>query len=157
MTSKENNNDKAVQKKLNVELTEQNFLMLKHIQAGRTVKDAYHLAGYKGTNPHQPYQMYHRLKKRLEQVYDADNVDSLRLKIEAKRILDMEVEDRPIKPEVKLKAIETLNRLQDKEKTEAKQISPFIVFKADDVQIAQAKGKVIDIKPVEIKQNNAEE
>jgi len=132
--------------KKEIQLTDKNFTMLKHIQAGRTVKDAYTLAGYEGSNPQAPYQLYSKLKKKLELVYDADNVDSLRLKIEAKKILDMQVEDKPVKPEVKLKAIETLYKLQDKDKKESKSISPFIVFKADGDKMQASTGQVIDVK-----------
>ena len=142
-------NDKLASKKIDLGITEANWLLLKAIEKGMTIKDAYKYAGYKGEDSNAPYQLYHRLKKKLEAVYEADNVDSLHLKIEAKKILDMEVQKGPIRPEVKLKAIETLAKLTEHGKTEAKTISPFIVFKADDVQISQVKGKIIDAIEVE--------
>ena len=106
-----------------LEITDQNWLMYKHIQSGKSVKDSYHLAGYKGKNSQAPYQLYHKLKKKLEQIWDADNADSLRLKMEAKKIMDMPLKETSIKAETKLKAIETMYKLQDKEKKEAKTIS----------------------------------
>jgi len=145
--------DKSLKKKDNIELTESNFLMLKHIEHGKKVKDAYELVYGKGKNPQAPYQMYHRIKKKLEMVYEADNVDSLRLKIEAAKIMNMKVEDKPVKPEVKLKAIETLARLTDSKKEEKKVISPFIIFKAEDGQISASQGKVVEAEIVETDEN----
>lgn len=129
------NNDQSITKSVNIELTPQNWLMLKHIEKGKSVRDSYYLAGYKGDDYNAPYKLYQRLKKKLELVYDADNVDSLRLKIAAKSILDMPIEDKPIKAETRLKAIETLSKLSDLRKVESKAISPFLVFKADNIAI----------------------
>lgn len=148
--------DKAITKKESEQLkrkdfdniTERNWLMLKAIEKGKTIQEAYRTAGYEGGYS-AAYQLYAKLKKKLEMVYDADNVDSLRLKIAAKKILDMEVEDRPIKPETKLKAIETLHKLQEKDRQEAKVISPFIVFKATDGKLQAAEGQVIQAEIVE--------
>lgn len=146
---------KAISKKEQFNITESNWLMLKYIQEGKKVWEAHQLAGYKGDKS-AAYNLYHKLKKKLEKVYEADNVDSLRLKIEAKKILDMEVDDRPIKPEVKLKAIETLNKLSDHERIESRSITPFIVFKDDGGQISASQGKVIEVDPVVEEDNNEE-
>lgn len=139
-----------------LEITDQNWLMYKHIQSGKSVKDSYHLAGYKGKNSQAPYQLYHKLKKKLEQIWDADNADSLRLKMEAKKIMDMPLKETSIKAETKLKAIETMYKLQDKEKKEAKTISPFIVFKANGDEIRATEAKVITATEV-IEVENDEE
>lgn len=156
MTENTNNASKAISKKETWDITDKNWLMLKHIQEGKKIYEAHQLAGYTGTKS-AAYNLYHQLKKKLEKVYEADNVDSLRLKIAAKKILDMPVEDKPIKPETQLKAIETLHKLQDKDKEDKKVISPFIVFKSTDGEIQASQGKVIDVKEVEISKNNAEE
>ena len=152
MTNNDNMEDKSLIKKDNVELTEQNWLMYKYIQQGMTVKDAYANAGYKGKNPQAPYQLYHKLKKKLEIIWDSDNADSLRLKMEAKKIADMPLKEKEIKAETKLKAIETLYKLQGGEKTEKKTISPFIVFKAEDGKVSASQGQVIDVTEVESKE-----
>ena len=142
-------NNKDIQKKEEIALTERNWLMLKEIEKGKTIKDAYYAAGYKGKGENVPYEFYHRLKKKLEVVYEADNIDSLRLKIRAKKILDLPLEDKPVKAETHLKAIETLARLTEKEKKEAKSISPFIVFKADNVEITKGSKEITDPKIIE--------
>ena len=54
--------DKSITKKNDIELTEQNYLLLKYIQQGNTVKEAYKMAGYKGKNLQAPYQLYYKLK-----------------------------------------------------------------------------------------------
>jgi translation initiation factor IF-3 len=152
-----NKDNKAISKKKEAQLTEQNWAMLKHIENGKKIKDAYKLAGYTGTHPHEAYQMYYRVKKKLEAVYEADNIDSLRLKIAAKKILDMKVEDKPIRPEVKLRAIETLAKLTEKAKTEIKTISPFIIQKFESGsknEIQTNKDKIIDIKPIKIESDS---
>jgi hypothetical protein len=149
----DNNENKQITKKDDLELTERNWLLLKYIEKGHKVKEAYRLAGYKG-NDNQAYHLYWRLKKKLEMVYTADNVDSLRLKMEAKKILDMPVEAKPIKPETRLKAIDTLSRLTESKKEERKLISPFIVFKAENGQISASQGQVIDVKEVEKEEDN---
>lgn len=158
----ENTEGKEIAKKEDFELTDRNWLMLKEIEKGHKVKDAYRLAGYKGKD-NAAYVLYWKLKAKLEQVYESDNVDSLRLKMAAKKILDMPVRDEPVKPEVKLKAIETLHKLQERTKTSEKAISPFVVFKADNVEISQSESKrkepsepVIDVEEVGKEQNNAE-
>lgn len=145
--------DKAITKKDDFGITEQNWLMLKAIEKGKSVKESYKMAGYKGEDNNAPYQLYHRLKKKMEMVYDADNVDSLRLKIAAKAVLDMQVEDKPIKPETKLKAIETLHKLQDGERKEARVISPFIIFKDTDGKFQASKGEVVEAKVIEGEDN----
>lgn len=139
--SKELSNQNNLKNEINI--TEGNWLFLKHIQQGKKVWEAHQLAGYKGDKS-AAYNLYYHLRKKLELVYEADNVDSLRLKIEAKKILDMPVEDKPIKPETRLKAIETLHKLQDKDKIEKRQISPFVVLKTDKVEIS--KNEIIDVK-----------
>jgi len=145
------NNDKK-----DVELTEQNWLMYKHIQAGRTIKEAYELAGYKGSSIQAPYQVYNKMKKKLEMIWDSDNADSLRLKMEAKKIADMPVKEKEIKAETKLKAIETLHKLQGNDVKKEKSISPFIVFKAQDGKVEALEGKVIEADVVEKSDDNTE-
>ncbi len=140
------NKTKAITKKEEVTITERNWLMLKHIQTGKKVWEAHKLAGYEGDKS-AAYNLWHKLQKKLEMVYDADNTSSLRLKIAAKKILDMEVENKPIKPETQLKAIETLHKLSDNERKEARVISPFIVFKSSDGQIQASQ--VIEAIPIE--------
>ena len=144
LTQTMKNNEESKQLKRNDfnDITQRNWLMLKELEKGKTIQEAYRNAGYEGEYS-AAYQMYHKLKKKLELVYDANNVDSLRLKIAAKKILDMEVEDKPVKAETKLKAIETLHKLQNKESEEKKAISPFIVFKESDGKIRASEGKVV--------------
>lgn len=142
-------NNNTVKDNKQIDITDQNWLMYKHIQSGKSVKESYHLAGYKGKNAQAPYQLYHKLKKRLELIWDADNADSLRLKMEAKKIMDMPVKEKEIKAEVKLKAIETLYKLQDKERKDAKTISPFIVFKTSSDEIQASNTKVIQAQVIE--------
>jgi hypothetical protein len=145
--------NKEIIKKNNAELTERNWLLLKGIEQGKTIQEAYQAAGYKG-DYNAAYQMYWKLKKKLELVYQSDNTDSLRLQIAAKKIADMPIKEKEIKAETKLKAIETLSRLQGQEKNDKKLISPFIVFKAEDGQISASQGQVIEAKQVEIEENN---
>ena len=137
------------QSKNETTLTDKNWAMLKAIEQGKSIKDAYSIAGYTGIGLNTPYEFYNKLKKRLELVYDADNIDSLRLKIRAKRILDLPIEDKPVKPETHLKAIETLARLTDERKTDARVISPFIILKSPDGKFEAVKGKVIDVTPID--------
>jgi len=139
--------NKDIEKKNNNSLTERNWLMLKSIEKGNTVQEAYREAGYQG-DYNAAYQMYWKLKKKLELVYDSNNTDSLRLKIEAKKILDMPMKDDKIKPEVKLKAIETLYKLSGQEKQEKRTISPFIVFKSDGKDSKADSVKIIE--PIEV-------
>jgi hypothetical protein len=145
---------KAIVKKDSINITEQNWLMLKHIREGKKVWEAHQLAGYKGDKS-AAYNLWYKLQKKFEMILDADEVGSFRLKVEAKKILDMKVEDRPIKPETKLKAIETLHKLQDKETREAKNISPFIIQKFETgskSQIQVDKKEIVDIKPIEVEE-----
>lgn len=141
------------QSKNEIELTEQNWLMFKYIQAGKTVKDAYKLAGYLGTSIQAPYQVYKIMKKKIEAIWDADNADSLRLKMETKKIADMPLRETTIKAETKLKAIETLHKLQDKDNKTGRVITPFIVFKDNGGQITASQGEVVDAKVVEENEN----
>ena len=67
----------------------------------------------------------------------------------AKKILDMPVEDKPIKPETQLKAIETLAKLTESKKAESKSISPFIVFKATGDKIQASEGKVVEAEVID--------
>ena len=153
MNNNNNQENKPLIKKEDFNITEQNWLMLKGIEQGKTVKDAYYAAGYEGKDDNAAYQMYWKLKKKLEMVYEADNVDSLRLKIEAKKILDMKVDERPIKPEVKLRAIETLAKLTESAKNEAKAISPFIIQKFESGSTAQIqvdKRHPTAIEPIDV-------
>lgn len=147
-----NDKDKALKKLEDVTITERNWLMLKEIEKGKSIRDAYYAAGYKCKDYNGPYEFYHGLRKKLEQVYEADNIDSLRLKIAAKKILDMKVEDKPVKPETHLKAIETLAKLTESKKTEQRTISPFIVFKTADGKIQASEGKVVEA--MEIKEED---
>lgn len=152
-----NHKDNIKKEIKDITITDQNWLMYKHIQAGRTVKEAYALAGYKGNNPQAPYQLWHKLNKKFEVIWDADNADSLRLKMEAKKIADMPLKDTQIKAETKLKAIETLHKLQDKEKKEAKTISPFIIQKFENGSTAKIevdKKEVVDVKPIDVEKDD---
>lgn len=71
------------------ELTEANILFLKHIQSGMKVKDAYKAAGYESLLPNVPYQFYWKLKKKLEALVEADNLDGLRLRLELSKIINL--------------------------------------------------------------------
>lgn len=75
-------------------LTEKNWLFIKHLFANNTVVDAYALAGYESKEPSAPYVLHNRLKKSIEKIVESDGVDRIRLLREAKKLLDL-----PIDPE----------------------------------------------------------
>lgn len=119
------------------ELTDQNILFLKHIAGGMKVKDAYKAAGYESLLPNVPYQFYWKLKKKLEALVEADNLDGLRLRLELSKIINLPLAS-PENPHGisvgdKLKAIKTTHEIvEGKGKLDSKPtITAFIVQRTE--------------------------
>lgn len=72
-----------------VVLTEAQWKMLRHIRQGAKVFEAYQLAGFDGKSPNAPYVMYNTIKRKLQEVIEADGFDKVRLSMEMEKLLSL--------------------------------------------------------------------
>jgi hypothetical protein len=60
-------------------LTDQNWLFIKHYLSTGDITKSYSLAGYEGTAPSNPYNVFKRLKPYIEELISLGSVSRLRL------------------------------------------------------------------------------
>lgn len=132
------------------ELTDQNLLFLKHLQAGLTVKEAYKLAGYQGESANAPYALYSQLKKTLQDIVDANGLDALRLRMEMQKIMSLPLKDATISARDKIKAIEVTHKVLNGQMDQSKlNMTAFVINRYEKQEPKQV------IEAEEIKDNES--
>lgn len=161
MSDKPMNENKEIQgtkEQKEIVLTEGNWKFLKGIQQGLKVYEAYKLAGYEGTSPNSAYVLYNSLKKKFQDVVNADGFDKLRLSLDFQKLLSLPLEQS--KTEVTLNEALKIRRLAHTIMNDNEQKSPQASFTMIVIESGQAPkiieniSKVIDAEV--IKQNEGE-
>lgn len=62
---------------------------IRYIASGSSVKDAYILAGYRGINPQQPYQLKYKLKNKITQYLEDTSFNRDTVAIEISKLLNI--------------------------------------------------------------------
>lgn len=80
--------DNKTERKLE-NLTDRNWLFIKHYFATGKVIDSYKLAGYKSDVRSAPYVLFNQLKARIEEIGNMDITSRARLQADLNRVLDL--------------------------------------------------------------------
>jgi hypothetical protein len=70
-------------------LTKKNYKFIKAIAEGYKAPEAYKIAGYKGTNEQQPYQLVHTLKYKISEYLKDSGFNQETLGIELNKLLSL--------------------------------------------------------------------
>lgn len=142
------------QSKKEPELTEQNWLMLKYLREGKRVREAYTLAGYKGTGE-ACYHLYQTIKGKLREIVEADGFNKTRLAIEMDKILSLplDLSKTEVTLSEKLKSIRLANQIL----TEDAQKNPQATFTMIVIQNEPmgtkgpqgVNGDIVDVVPLD--------
>lgn len=70
-------------------LTNQNWLFIKHFLESSDIRTAYSKAGYEGTEPSAPYQVFKRLKPYIEEIGNLAVTSRLKLVADLSKVLSI--------------------------------------------------------------------
>lgn len=144
--------NKAIEPKKELELTEGNWKFIKHLREGFKVKEAYIMAGYESRDENAPYQLYHRLKRRIAEIIEADGFDKVRLAQDFEKVLSLPLARD--KQEVTLTEWLKLRRLahtimsQNDQKASNSAYTVIVIGKDQSVSEKAEKAEVIDVQAV---------
>jgi hypothetical protein len=71
------------------DLTEQNWLFIKHYLQSGKVKESWERAGYTGKSDSAPYVLFHRLKAQIEAIGELDGFNRARFLSEINKLADL--------------------------------------------------------------------
>lgn len=134
--------------KKEVELTEQNWLMLKYLREGKRIREAYSLAGYTGS-ANACYQLYHILKGKLKEIVEADGFNKTRLAIEMEKLisLPLELNKTEVTLTEKLKAIRLANQIISDDAQKSPQATfTLIVIGNEPNEDKGPQGAIVDVE-----------
>jgi hypothetical protein len=75
-------NKTDINKTIEQRLTKRNMAFIQYIAKGLSVREAYKLAGYTGTNDQQAYQLRHDLKHKIAEIIEAEGFNKEKLMLE---------------------------------------------------------------------------
>lgn len=99
-------------KQLEEKLTDKNFKFIEALSKGLKVHEAYKLAGYKGKNKQQPYQLMHKLKGKIQEYLENNGFNKSRVAIELEKLLSLPLRDteKEVTIDQRLRMIGLLNK-----------------------------------------------
>jgi len=153
MESKEINKQDLTKKE--PELTERNWKFIKHLRLGASVIDAYKLAGYESEGLNAPYQLYHQIKRKMQEIIEADGFNKVRLAQDFEKVLSLPLAQN--KQEVTMTEWLKIRRLAHTIMSDNEQKQPnasFSIIVIENGTLPQPEGskadsaKVIDVEPI---------
>lgn len=150
-------NNQSLTKQIEQRLTKKNIAFIKYISQGLKVKEAYKLAGYKGSNDQQPYQLMSQLKHKIQEYLENNGFNKARVAIELEKLLDLPLRDdqKSVTIEQRLKMIGLLNKALPEEKKQAHEFTRFqivnntLTLDSKHLDHDQKDLDVIDVNPSE--------
>jgi len=154
-----NINDKLIEgekAKKEVELTDANWKFIKHLRLGATIQEAYKLAGYESESLNAPYSLYHQIKRKMQEIIEADGFDKLRLARDFEKVLSLPLTE--AKQEVTMTEWLKIRRLahtimSDNEQKVPNQSFSLIILETghapNTVDVKSTQAKVIDAEVIE--------
>jgi hypothetical protein len=129
-------------------LTQKNYKFIEAISKGYKPPEAYQIAGYKGKNDQQPYQLMHALKYKISEYLRLKGFNQETVAIELDKLLSLPLrsDQTSVTVDQKIKLIRLLkDALPESEKKEPS-FTRFTIINGD---VKVAENKVIDVKPVD--------
>jgi len=138
-------------KELKETLTNKNWLFIQHIGNGLSVPDSYKLAGYKGKNEQQCYQLKHELKHKIAEYLRNKGFNQETLAIELDKLLSL-----PLRPDQnsvtidqKIKLVRLLkDSLPESEKKEPS-FTRFTIVNGNVTLDTPVKEPILDVQPLD--------
>jgi len=122
--------EKEITKQIEEGLTKKNFKFIEALSKGNSVKDSYVLAGYKGKNPQQPYQLMHKLKGKITEYLENNGFNKSRVAIELEKLLSLPLreEEKTVTIDQRLKMIGLLNKALPEQEKKAQSFTRFTII-----------------------------
>lgn len=134
------------------ELTERNWLFIKHYLVTRNVKEAHRLAGYEGRSDAAPYVLFKQLKPKIEELLTLDVTSRARLLSEVSKLLDIPLlphQEIGVTLKERTKLLELVAKLTPDAIAPKQNLSVFVIKRFDPrTNEGTGQNRVSDTKPI---------